>query len=184
MWSSGDEILMRRIVRGRVWFAHGVTVVQDDADALVLWLPHGAPFVAPDGKLLEDWTLRLSRYEPPSVLGVAPTGRGYSVFVEEHSLQHGWYVNLESRTRTRRGIDVDDHFLDLWVYPDGRWEWLDEDELEAALAADAISPETAAAARSEGERVLEEWPFPTGWEDWRPPPHWRPPALPAGWDAV
>ena len=26
----------------------------------------------------------------------------------------------------------------------------------------------AAAFRAEGERVLAEWPFPTGWEDWRP----------------
>jgi hypothetical protein len=184
MWSSGEVILARRIVRGRVWFAHGATVVRDDADVLVLWLPHGAAFMAPQGKLLEDWTLRLTRYQPDSVLAVAPTGRGHTTFVDQHSGERGWYVNLESRTRTPRGIDVDDHFLDLWAFPDGRWEWLDEDELDEALAAAAITPETAAAARGEGERVLAEWPFPTGWEDWRPPPEWPPPPLPAGWDIV
>ena len=29
-----------------------------------------------------------------------------------------------------------------------------------------------------------EWPFPTGWEDWRPDPAWPVPQLPAGWDVV
>ena len=33
-------------------------------------------------------------------------------------------------------------------------------------------------------RIVEEWPFPTGWEDWRPDPGWEPPTLPAGWDTV
>ena len=30
--------------------------------------------------------------------------------------------------------------------------------------------------RAEAARVLEEWPFPTGWEDWRPDPSWPVPA--------
>ena len=33
-------------------------------------------------------------------------------------------------------------------------------------------------------RLVDEWPFPTGWEDWRPDPGWEPPTLPAGWDTV
>jgi hypothetical protein len=42
----------------------------------------------------------------------------------------------------------------------------------------------AASARAEGERVLAAWPFPTGWEDFRPDPRWELPQLPAGWDVV
>jgi hypothetical protein len=42
----------------------------------------------------------------------------------------------------------------------------------------------AAAVRAEAARVLEEWPFPTGWEDWRPDPYWPIPQLPVGWDRV
>jgi hypothetical protein len=42
----------------------------------------------------------------------------------------------------------------------------------------------AAAARADAARLVEEWPFPTGWEDWRPDPGWEPPTLPAGWDKV
>ena len=32
-------------------------------------------------------------------------------------------------------------------------------------------------------RVIEEWPFPTGWESWRPDPTWPLPAVPPGWDS-
>jgi hypothetical protein len=42
--------------------------------------------------------------------------------------------------------------------------------------------EQAAAVRAEGERVLAEWPFPTGWEDWEPDPSWPPPSVPDAWE--
>ena len=34
---------------------------------------------------------------------------------------------------------------------------------------------------AEGERLLAEGPFPTGWEEWRPDPAWNVPELPAEW---
>jgi hypothetical protein len=67
---------------------------------------------------------------------------------------------------------------------DGAWRWDDEHELEAAVDAGLISPEEAHEARAEGERVLADWPFPTGWEDWRPDPEWPLPKLAPGWDRV
>jgi hypothetical protein len=184
MWSSGEQILVRRIVGGRIWFAHGATVVQDEPELVVFWLPQGAAIAAPEGEILHQWTLSVRPYEPASVLMLSPGDRAHALLADEHSLERGWYVNLETRTRTPRGIDIDDHYLDLWAYPDGRWEWLDEDELAEALEVGAITPEGAEAARAEGERVVAEWPFPTGWEDWRPPPEWEPPPLPEGWDVV
>jgi hypothetical protein len=30
--------------------------------------------------------------------------------------------------------------------------------------------------------VLAAWPFPTGWEDWRPDPAWPAPELVSGWE--
>ena len=57
--------------------------------------------------------------------------------------------------------------------PDGTYRWKDEDELEQAAALGIVD---AAAVRAEGQRVLEEWPFPTGWEDWRPDPDLADPA--------
>lgn len=58
------------------------------------------------------------------------------------------------------------------------------DELDAALVAGLLTQQEARAAREEGERVLAEWPFPTGWEDFHPDPDWEPPRLPVGWDMV
>src|SRR5262249_17524727 len=48
----------------------------------------------------------------------------------------------------------------------------------------ALSHPTKPRPRAEGERALTEWPFPTGWEEWRPDPRWKLPQLPAGWDVV
>jgi hypothetical protein len=39
----------------------------------------------------------------------------------------------------------------------------------------------AAAVRAEAERVLEAWPFPSGWEEFEPDPAWPAPRFPAGW---
>jgi hypothetical protein len=49
-------------------------------------------------------------------------------------------------------------------------------------AAARVGRVDAAAARAEGERVIAEWPFPTGWEDFRPDPAWQLPRLPEGYD--
>ena len=76
-----------------------------------------------------------------------------------------------------------DQYLDVWVTAGRSVEWLDEDELEQAAAIGLFSPEQAAEVRAEAQRVLEEWPFPTGWENWRPDPYWPIPTLPEGWDA-
>jgi hypothetical protein len=86
--------------------------------------------------------------------------------------------------RTTLGLDTRDHTLDLWAYPDGTHRWKDEDELEVAIRLGHHTAEEAAAYRAEGERVLAEWPFPTGWEDFQPDPAWPTPRLPDGWDAV
>jgi hypothetical protein len=38
--------------------------------------------------------------------------------------------------------------------------------------------------RAEGERVIAEAPWPTGWEEWRPPASWSPLGLPRDWHVV
>jgi hypothetical protein len=40
-----------------------------------------------------------------------------------------------------------------------------------------------AAARAGAERVLAEWPFPTGWEGWEQDPPSPVPELPDDWNA-
>ncbi len=185
MWSSGEPVLVRRLLGKRIWYAASLIAVLDELDALVLWQPRDAAHARPVGKLFGSWELDEGPHGE-EMLRLMPRGRAHAIlhFFRPDGSFHGWYVNLEQSRRTPLGLDVDDHFLDVWITPEGTVEWLDEDELAEAIDRGLISPADAAAARAEGERVVAEWPFPTGWEEWRPPAEWTPPPLPAGWDIV
>ena len=176
----------RDVHRGRVWRAHACRVVEETEDVLALWIPRGSPYRVPAGGLRipgDEWELEPGATKQDQ-LCVARRGRAHSVFI--HWASSGtvdyWYVNFERPLRrTPLGVDTFDEKLDLIVRPDGSFRWKDEDELEAAAALGLLD---ADAVRAEAARVLEEWPFPTGWEDWRPDPSWAVPRLPEGWDVV
>jgi predicted RNA-binding protein associated with RNAse of E/G family len=74
--------------------------------------------------------------------------------------------------------------LDLLIEPDGTVHWKDEDHLEQALELGILDSAEVRHAREEAERVLEEWPFPTGWEGWAADPAWPLPELPDKWNVV
>ena len=97
----------------------------------------------------------------------------------------GWYVNLQAPLVVRGGrFETTDWALDVWVEPDGIWEWKDEDHFARMVERGFLEEETAAEIRAEGERVIAERPWPTGWEDWRPPSDWEPLPLPEDWHVV
>ena len=61
--------------------------------------------------------------------------------------------------------DTTDLYLDVWLGADGSATLLDEDDLEAALAAGHVGPGEAGAARQEAARILAaieggDWPPP------------------------
>jgi hypothetical protein len=180
------DAVWRDVHRGRVWRAQACRVVEETEELLALWIPRGSPYRVPAGGLRipgDDWEL-----EPGATtrdqLCVARPGRAHSIYLfweQGWELSH-WYVNFEQPLRrTPLGVDTFDEKLDLIVRPDGTYRWKDEDELEQAAAAGLLDAE---AVRAEASRVLEEWPFPTGWEDWRPDPAWPAPKLPKGWERV
>jgi predicted RNA-binding protein associated with RNAse of E/G family len=98
----------------------------------------------------------------------------------------GWYVNLQAPLVVEGDrFDTMDWVLDVVVDPDGTWCWKDEDEFVQAIELGVFDSEAAGAAvRAEGKRVIAERPWPTGWEDWRPPQEWTPLPLPKGWEVV
>jgi hypothetical protein len=98
----------------------------------------------------------------------------------------GWYVNLQAPLVVNGAcLDTTDWALDIVVEPDGRWRWKDEDVFARAIELGVFTDDAAAAAvRAEGERVIADRPWPTGWEHWRPPADWQPLPLPEDWDAV
>jgi len=187
VWSSGDVVCLRQTWRGRVWQAHAWHVVAHDESQLVLFAPIGAEAWFPGVPIPQDeWTLTRSPFKT-NILRLFPAGAAYSTLLEwdaDWSFVE-WYVNFERPQQPSPvGFDYVDRALDLVCYPDGRWELLDEDELEEGLERGVLTAEDAAAARAGAARIVAEWPFPTGWEDWRPDPGWEPPSLPAGWDKV
>lgn len=110
---------------------------------------------------------------------------GLAHFWDEEWRFLGWYVNLQAPLVVRGDrFDTTDWALDVWVEPDGRWEWKDEDHFAAAVQRGFLDGATAAEIRADAERVIAAKPWPTGWEDWRPPPEWGPLSLPEAWDVV
>jgi predicted RNA-binding protein associated with RNAse of E/G family len=188
-FERGDVVVLRELWDGRIWKARAWRVVEDGPDALALWIQPGAETRIPDVQGAvppAKWELVPSAFRR-SALRLSRPGERYSrlLFFQDDGSLRGWYVNFERPLeRSRVGFDYVDLLLDLWVDLAGGWRLVDEDELDDAVTAGRIGLEEAAAVRAEAERVVAAWPFPTGWEDWRPEPGWEPPTLPDGWNAV
>ncbi|MER8033456.1 cytidylyl-2-hydroxypropylphosphonate hydrolase [Streptomyces hydrogenans] len=204
-WAPGEHILWRYrgIGTDEVHICRPVTVVRDTPDLLAVWMAPGTECVRPvlaDGTPVHDEPLA-TRYTAPrtterarwagsGVLKLARPGDPWSVwlFWDRGWRFRSWYVNLEApRRRWSGGLDSEDHFLDISVYPDHSWLWRDEDEFAQAQRSGLMDAGAAARVEAAGAaavRLVEEWgtPFRDGWEEWRPDPSWTVPALPADWD--
>jgi Protein of unknown function (DUF402) len=195
-WQPGDTVVLRYFKRGRPSGVMPTRAVATE-DGPVLWLPPGTIVGWPGvrGRPISDvraaeryrhaWGIIERPWAGDGILIVGVPGRPHSIWLFwESGIFVGWYVNLEDRWRpSRLGFDTQDHELDIWVESGGSWHWKDEDHLEIAVEAGVFSAEDAAKFRAEGERVLAEWPFPTGWEDWCADPSWPLPTAPADWAA-
>jgi hypothetical protein len=195
-YRPGDPVVLRSIYRGRVRWTFPHTFIADVDGCIALLIRPGTRgrLIRRDaeGRYLERW---VAEDEPTDhvwrdnrVLWLAPQGASHSIGVfwdAETDELRGWYVQLGDPLRpSRLGFDTMDHALDVWIQPDGSWEWKDEDDFAEAQELGVFTPEEAAAIRAEGERVLAAGPWPTGWEDWRPDAEWQLPELPLGWDVV
>ncbi|MGP3967075.1 cytidylyl-2-hydroxypropylphosphonate hydrolase [Streptomyces sp. 6N223] len=208
-WRTGDHILWRYRANGPAngtaafHICRPVTVVEDTPDLLAVWLAGDTECVKPtltDGTPIHLEPLA-TRYTKPrttvrapwtgtGVLKLARPGDPWSVwlFWDLHWRFKNWYVNLEEpRRRWPGGVDSEDHFLDIAVYPDRSWEWRDEDEFAQAQQAGLLDAEQAARVRDAGEAAIRlistwGWPFSEKWTRWRPDPGWLIPRLPADWN--
>jgi len=185
MSRNGDAV-WRDVHLGRVWRAQACRIVEDSPQTIALWIPAGAPAKVPAGGLRipgDDWELEDTAPTRDQIC-VARPGRAHSIYLfwtDDGELDH-WYVNFEQPLRRSLvGFDTFDEKLDLIVQADGSYRWKDEDELEQSAALGLLDPE---AVRMEAARVVKEWPFPTGWEGWRPGAAWPLPQLPEGWHVV
>lgn len=185
-----EVVVIRQVFRGRIWGALPVFVVDEGPEQIAFWLAAETPVRWPqspgrDRPVPVEWEVVERLWHGGGTLILAPRLAANTVwhFWDQDGRFACWYVNLqEPLRRTALGFDTMDQALDLIAYPDGSWEWKDEHELAEQVELGCFTAEEAAAIRSEGERVLAAWPFPTGWEEWRPDPAWPVPQLPYGWD--
>ena len=189
MWSEGDVICVRQTWLGRVWQAHAWYVVADGEDELVLFAPIGAEAWFSGIPIPRDeWTLQTERVQGAP----APARAARRGLFDIADL--GCELDASRVVRELRAAAPSSHTGRLRLRRrrprprlrtrTARWKLLDEDELAEGLESGVLTAEDEAAARADAARLVEEWPFPTGWEDWRPDPRWEPPRLPAGWDVV
>jgi hypothetical protein len=92
------------------------------------------------------------------------TDRWYNIFAisSTSGTFKGWYCNItEPAQITGRVISCRDLLLDLWVWPDGRWLVLDEDEFAADTTLDPATRARACAALAELQELVRrrEPPF-------------------------
>ena len=190
-WEPGEVVVWRETWRGDTYFVWPVRVVADGDRELALYVAGGTPFHFPPASWPFEgehpWAGR-DRWIGHGLLVLHRPGDAHAIwhFWEDDERRFaGWYVNMQDPfRRDGAAFDTQDHELDLWIEPDGSWRWKDEDKMEGWILQGRFTREEVAAMRAEGERVLAEWPFPTGWEDWTPDPSWPVPELPAGWDRM
>ena len=191
----GDTVLLRSVYRRRVrWaFPHRFVANRDGRDALYLAVGTRGVWMGrdPDGRYLERWARgddprpHVSRFH--HLLWLIRPGDAHMLGLkwDERWRFVGWYVNLQDPVETTPlGFDTCDLALDVEVEPDGSWRWKDEDDFAEIQRLGALDGAAAAAVRAEGERVIAQRPWPTGWEDWRPDVTWQPAPLPAEWERV
>ncbi|HEY2777624.1 MAG TPA: DUF402 domain-containing protein [Gaiellaceae bacterium] len=192
---AGDPVLLRSSYRGVVRWCwphhyvgewngrHGI-YVQPGSRGKLMRRAIGASY-------LDYWVTDAPAFdyvwEQTHVLRFMREGDGHTVelFWDTEWSFLGWYVNLQAPLIIRgHRFDTTDWALDVWVEPDGAWRWKDEDDFARAQELGVFDADEAARIRAEGERVIAAQPWPTGWEDWRPPGDWKPLELPAGWHVV
>ncbi len=197
-WAQGEIIVVRGVLKGKLWWACPAYVVQDTPELLALYWPVGTPTRSPvrrptvQDELYNRVKLKERSWTDNDVLSLNTKWAAHSIElmweVGTHKLRR-WYVHLqEPLRRTKIGIDTMDQILDIVISPDrASWHWKDEDEFNEAGVLGVYSHAKVASIRAEGERVIALMqanapPFCDGWEKWTPPAEWTIPKFPQGWE--
>ena len=196
-FAPGDTVVIRGVLKGKLWWACPAHVVQDNPELIALYWPVGTPTRSPirrptvEDELFNRIQLEDRNWTDNDVLSLNLPGAAHSIelmWKAGTSKVRCWYVHLqEPLRRTRIGFDTMDQILDIVISPNcSSWNWKDEDEFADAEAIGVYSHEKAQSIRQEGERVIallktNAAPFSEGWEKWTPPLEWGIPAFPLGW---
>ncbi len=193
-WQEGEAIVRRQIVHGRPWLGWMVNVVIDDGDQLVTYSPEGSPFHFPDG----DWPTPDGRHPWHSFAGWQGHGalmvqRATDPYAVWHFWDgpdrsfRGWYINFEAPfERTAIGFDTQDLELDIWVSPEGEWQFKDIDLLWRRHDEGRFTLIEVRRILELGDDVAAmlqsgDWWWDRDWTEFSPDPSWTIPDMPWGW---
>jgi hypothetical protein len=201
-FAPGASIVWRSVDRDRglvqtVW---PWTVVRDDANGIVLFMPSGTVGKqrtgtrgGPRDRMLLEWDggHRDVSWHSTNVVRLYREGDEYSIWIARDDTSGAvlWrYINLEAPwLRTPIGFDSRDHYLDLYAEPeDDEWHWKDEDEVEWLIEQGRVDRAFADATRQAGERAVAlvaagQSLLDPSWSTWRADPSWTLPSLPRSW---
>jgi hypothetical protein len=192
----GETAVLRNVYGDRVGSACAVTVVEDTPSRVALHLPAGAPMRWVEGELpvwmdSADRAKLVNAWVGTNVLMLVRPERAHAVWVM-WSAETGaflcWVVNLQAPlVRSRFGWDTLDHELEVYVLPDLRWAWRDEDRFARLVELGPFTKAQGATIRAEAESVIADvearrHPFDEPWPSWTPDPSWPLPSLPIDWD--
>ncbi|MDP9311232.1 MAG: DUF402 domain-containing protein [Chloroflexota bacterium] len=201
-FQPGAHIIIREVIQEQIWTARPVTVVQDTARLIALYIapgtiykhprtPHGEP--VPD-TMIDEWVLIDQQWAGGGALYLSEPDAPYALILfwnENHAEFLAWYVNVqEPYRRTALGFDYLDLELDLVVKANRTtWYWKDEAKFAKLQQYGRISREQARGLRDAAERILAHIQhghpfFASGWEQWAPPANWPIPSLPEGWEVI
>jgi hypothetical protein len=192
----GETAVLRSVFNGRVGTATAVTVVEDTPSRVALYLPAGAAMRWMEGELplwmdTADSAKLVNAWQRTNVLILITPGQAHAIWLmwlAETGAFLCWVVNMQAPIeRSRFGWDTFDHELEVYVLPDLRWAWRDEDKFERLVELGPFTRPQGAVIRAEAESVIADVearraPFDQPWPDWKPDPSWPTPALPIDWD--
>jgi len=196
----GDVVALRYITTDRrIEIAWPCRVVEDSSDLLALFVAAGSLYKAGPKRTAAQKRTDPRPPLPPDeyvwrhdMLRLMFPGACHSVWLfweTDHAARRllRYFVNLEEPfRRTSLGFDTQDHTLDIVVTPGLECRWRDEEDFENHVALGFYTPALAAAARDEGQQVIEAFarkthPCLQGWAHWTPHPEWLVPAMPPAW---
>ncbi|OGN91251.1 MAG: hypothetical protein A2Y88_09010 [Chloroflexi bacterium RBG_13_48_10] len=197
-WKPGNIVVMRGILKGKLWWASPAYIVQDTPGLIAMYWPVGTPTKSPvrrptvDDELYNHIQLEDRNWTDNDILSLTTPGAGHSIELMWEGGTRNircWYVHLqEPLRRSGIGFDTMDQMLDIVISPDrSSWRWKDKGEFSSAELIGVYSHTKAQAIRAEGERVIallnaNASPFCDGWESWAPPGGWTIPGFPEGWE--
>lgn len=207
VWRPGDHVLLRHLNRGRLSLVVAATVVEDSENLIALYVAESSPLkskVNLDGSRIprelpyterfgRPWRLVDGVWRNSAVLWITKPNLPYVIGAFWEGSQRsfrGYYLNIQDPLRRHElGFDSVDHILDVQFWPDGSWNWKDEDEFCDAQAVGRFTRDEAANVRRIGETVVASWracawPFDQAWPNWAPETSWTRPNMPPNWDQL